>query len=281
MPRRPIDPAIVTRVEQFWAEEAHPSMGEAPSRRRLHSRFLTEVGESISWGTFNTIVRRLEAAAPQEPLRINYWRPWINPEESTEDTASLLRVNAVARAEQGRGLYDIEARWARHLRGPLEGSPLFIKYRLAMLYSLREIRAHYLQKELDTDDLDNLVAYLPWFVGNREAYQSALVARVAPYPDLDPFNTFRDTPPPPEWLAEWTQRFKHTWLLDIYRTLLPHGTHIPGIQNHPELVKILDGVVQFWGRPVPNEQSTPGTQDDEQTDINEQEHPREERLVRN
>jgi hypothetical protein len=269
MPRSQLDPVIVDRVEKFWAEEGHKLGVPAPSRRSLYVKYLAEVGNELSWGSFSTIAKRLEEAAPKEPLGINYWRPWVNPEESTEDTACLLKINAVMRAENGRNLYDLEARWACKLRGPLQGVPPFGQCRLVMQYVLRELRAYYLQKELYTDDLDNLVAYQPWSPPNQEAYHFALARRLAPYPDLDPFGTLRKAPPPPEWLEEWLQRVKHTWLLELYWILLPWGTHIPGIQDHQELVEVLDWVVEFWGRPVKKDQSTQGPQDAKQTDAKE------------
>jgi hypothetical protein len=242
MPKHKISDAIVDRVEKFWAQEAHPPMKELPSRRSLHAKYTKAVANELSWGSFNTIVKRLEESAPKEPLGITWWVPWNNSKESTEDTAYLLKINAVVRAENGRNLYDIEAKWACKLRASLEGVPPFTQWRITMLYTYRELRAYYLQLNMYTDDLDNLVAYRAWFESNRKAYHFALITGLAPVPDLDLYGSVRNQPIPPDWK-------KHPpWMWHLYITISPSGTHIPGVERHPEKMELMDQVVAFWGR---------------------------------
>jgi hypothetical protein len=286
MPRSQLDPAIADRVGKFWVDKGHALGAKEPSRRSLYGRYVAEVGHELSWGSFSTVAKRLEEAAPKEPFPAAPWRPWIDPEESAADTAFLLRINAAMLAEQGRRLYDLEARWGRRLRPALEGVPPLGQSRLVMHYALRELRAYYLREEIYTEDLDNLLAYRPWFEGNQEAYHFALVSGLAPYPGLDPFNTFRNAPVPPEW-EEWVQReglsqtFQHTWMLPLYCTLVPCGTPIPSIQKYPEYAEILGRVVKFWGLPREKDQSAQGNQDAEEQDADGQEHLSQEQLVRN
>jgi hypothetical protein len=249
----------------------------------LYAKYVAEVGNELSWGSFSTIAKRLEEAAPEKPFLVAPWRPWVDLQESAADTAFLLRINAAMRAENGRTLYDLEATWGRRLRLTLERVPPLGQSRLVQHYALRELRAYYLQKEIYTDDLDNLLAYCPWFKGHPEAYHFALVFGLAPYPDLDPFNTFRNAPVPPEW-EEWAQREglgQYPWMRELYGTLLPWGTHMPGSQDYPEHAEVLDRIVNFWGSFGQNRQSLQESQEAEERDGTEQEHPSQEQLVRN
>ena len=244
MPLPRVDPNIVDRVRKYWAIEGHPLGMPKPSRRKLYAKYQKDVGNELSWGSFSTIVKRLEEAAPKKPFAIAHWKPWADPQESPEETAYLLCINAVVRAESGRDLYDLEVRWARRLRPSLEGISPLGQYRLVIHYTLREIRAYYLEEDQYTDDLDSLLAYRPWFPQYREAYNLALALGTAPYPELDPFNILGESPPSPELKEELVRTFKYRWLMQLEWMLTPSETFLTG--EDPQQARILDLLLRFW-----------------------------------
>ena len=248
---------IIERVKSFWvvqittAEAAHVKI---PTRREMYERYKQKVGKDVGWAKFAQIVAEAAAGAT-EPFRWSEWRPWVNPEESAEDSAFLLRINAVRQAKLGMNLYRHEAKWGRRLRVALEGLHAYGQYKFVMLYSFREVFANYNGKDSDTADLDSLVAYKPWLPENQRAYIRDVAAGDVPYPELDPFYELRDPIDPatiPELQApivEDSAEMEYQVRAEVLRLglnwlLTPRGTFIQDID--PEKRDRLDRILKFW-----------------------------------
>jgi hypothetical protein len=264
----PLDPEIIKRVREFWAAKSHTPTGDKRSRRDVYSEYVRKKwGKDVSWGKFNNIISETERNAPATPFPTSEWHPWVNPEESTEDSAFLLQLNAVKQVEFGVGLHMHEANWGRRLRAALDGLHPFGQYRFVIFYSMREMISYYLRQELRTLDLDNFVAYKPWLPGNSKIYELALASGMAPKLQLDLFNLLSDLPlPEPEnrneevWLSWWPQ---------VYVLFTPWGTHIPGRENDPERARLLDALLKLWAGILPTVEST---QEEEEGATDEREH---------
>jgi hypothetical protein len=247
----PLDTAIVERVKNFWGKNAHPLGAKGPSRRSLYEQYKRAVKNELSWGAFSNIVKKLEQSVPEERFEERFsiapWKPWADPQENPEDTAFLLQISAVMQADIGRDPYNIEAKWARRLRVALEGLYPFAQYRMIISYTSREIAAYYLKEDLYTTDLDNFLAYKPWFLENQQAYNIAVLSGSAHYPNLDTFNDFTD--PPEEIWEDLVKRYGRTpWWYSIEAILIPWGTNVPDKEKNPEKAQMLDWLLQFWAR---------------------------------
>ena len=243
----PLDPEVRAKVTGFrldWLARH----GSYKSRRKLFDAYIKSPnGKNIGLSTFNTVVREIEEKGPTEPFPHEEWIPWVNPEESAEDSDFLLRIKAIKEAEQGIGLYTFEADWGRRLRVALEGLHPFGQYRFVLAYAFRDVISHHLRKERITLDLDGFVVYKPWLPGNIAAYELALASGIAPKLRMDPFNQepekLGDLIPEPQ---NFTEEVRHSWAPQATQLLNPWGTFVPGYENEPERADILGQILDFW-----------------------------------
>ena len=216
-----LHPDIEQKVKDFWADWKAKNPGISVSRRALHRHYRQRVSNNdIGLSKFNQVIRVAEGGGPPDPFPREEWDPWVDPQETAEDTAFLLRLNAVCMAEEARNLIKKEAEWARRLRASLAGLHPYGQYRVVEMYVLREARAHYRQKERYTADLDGILAYQPWVPQNRSTYDLAVASGNVPYPFLDPTeppspiaSLFKFSMPDPMWgnTPEARERFMNSY----------------------------------------------------------------------
>lgn len=266
MPGR-LDEKIIAEVEKFLAKEKYATKGKKLSATQLRNRYKdyfraryrhnkNYVGKTKFIEIFNEREKRRT-----EPFPWIEWKPWATPEESAEDRAFLLQMNAVKLAETGGVLTPItpEAEWARRLRVALDGLNPFGQFNVVVLYSFREYVAKSQGISADTSDLDSLIAYKPWLPDNRipedqpsyVAYLTAIEAGIATYPELDPFHDIREPEPEAPELAgmpeteqpsEVYRQVREVYLRETLRRIFtPHGIDRPDEQRER-----LDRLLNFW-----------------------------------
>lgn len=240
----------IDRVKEFWAAQRDKldSRGRSRSRRDLYKIYVHKYGREPSWGKFAEIIAEIERNAPADGFPTSEWIPWVNSEESAEESAFLLRIKTIKEAELGIGLYTHEANWGRRLRVALEGLHPFGQYRFILAYSLRDIIRHHLRAERITDDLDSFVVYQPWLPGNFAAYELAIASGIAPKLKMDPFASdqqreLRDLLPGPQ---NFTEEVRLSWAPQLLWMLRPWGTFVPGCENDPEKADMLGQILDFW-----------------------------------
>lgn len=184
--------AIEKKVADYWSVEK--SKGSTASVRKLHERYSRKNVKEISLSKFNQIVRGLDKNAPPESFPRSEWKPWVDQQLTSEDSAFLLRLNAISLAEEGRNLLIQAAEWARRLRVALEGLHPYGQYKVVETYLLRQMHAYYLgHDEAYTADLDGLLAYKPWLPENQLAYGLAVASGSVPFPFIDPSASHSDS----------------------------------------------------------------------------------------
>ena len=120
---------------------------------------------------------------PGEPFKTSECALWENADESPEDRAHLLRLDAVCRVIRNRSLQQHEANWGRRLRLTTKGLSPYDQFCFVNLYSQREMLAHYRKEpEIYTADLDGVLAYRPWLPENLWGYAMAVGMGIIPIP---------------------------------------------------------------------------------------------------
>jgi hypothetical protein len=181
-------PEVVEMVRHEW------SISPWISTRQIGKRFQAKYGRNlIRDRKIAAIITEAKKEAPSEPFPLEAWQPWVNEEETPEDTLFLLQMNAIKRTEQGQGLYRHEAKWGRRIRAAIAGlTPAYRQYRLVTLYGEREVSAYYLNKPVpNTQGLDAFIAYQPWLVEHQHRYELALAQGLAPLPFDTPLEESR------------------------------------------------------------------------------------------
>ena len=130
------------------------------------------------------IISRIEQQSPGKPWSLVEWHPWTVPEETAEDSAFLIRLNAIRRVQSCLNLFEYEAKWGRKLRAALEGLSPYGQYKMVCEYAMREVTTSYLGREQPfTEDLDAFLAYKPWLQrGNCRAFFLAAFPDKSPWP---------------------------------------------------------------------------------------------------
>jgi hypothetical protein len=263
MPRPPVSDEINRGIVYYWIAEENQAAreGRTPKAinawRMMHNHAKREPlkhdpprdEHKVSLRAFQQRVRAIKRArrgAPDENLVLapKPWLPWANPEEAAEDTAFLLQMQEVKWAEQGIGLHELEAKWARQLRVAVEGFHPFGQYRLVMAYATREMIGNDLRQPPWTRDLDSFIAYKPWLPGKHHAYELAVATGIAPILNLDVDNLLSGLPlPEPKNLRE---EVRLTWAPQSFWWFTPWGTSIPGWENDPERADRLGLLLKSW-----------------------------------
>jgi hypothetical protein len=196
MGRPPKSETIDQKIDRLWTSEVKRTQGtrEKPTAVRvwklLHGNEWADPSRSnqiVSLSYVEKRVRKLKSTGGNLPS-YESWQPWADPQESAEERAYLLKLNAIKQAELDLGLLQHQAKWARMLRVALEGLSLYQQYCLVMMYGYRQFTADYLGKNSPyTTDLDSFVAYRPWLPGNQHPYEAAVAMGLAPFPFFMPY----------------------------------------------------------------------------------------------
>ena len=179
MGRPPKPEAIAQEVDRLWVDEVKSAQeqGRKPHTvrvwRSLHGNKYTNPtkhGQKVSLSYVEKRIRENPGPGAEGLPVFEFWRPWVDPQETPEDRAFLLVINAARTAEAGLGLLQYEAEWGRKLRVALEGLSPYGQFRIVEVYGRREYIARYFKREtIYTADMDGLVAYKPWLPENRYA----------------------------------------------------------------------------------------------------------------
>jgi hypothetical protein len=236
----PIKPEIVNLVEDEWA--ITPDI----SARAVSRRFLRKYGNNLVRERLITrIIAAAKERAPKEPFPLTPWKPWVNEQESSEDTRFLLRMHAIKKAAQDQGLYEHEAKWGRRIRAAVEGfnSP-YPQYRLVREYAEREVTAYYLRRDVNTEALDAWITYAPWLsLENQRRYELALASGLAQIPfHMSPkeLKAVREAERKAEAAQTGEKKFRDFLPESDFLNLddlddLPEPTFLPYLAAHPEL----------------------------------------------
>ena len=168
MGRPPLSEEVVGQVEQIWATD--------PKRtaKLVHEEMNRRLGKpAISLRKTQEIISALKrtGAGTFEPV---VWHPWRNPQETSEDTSWLLRVQGLMITAVGRRLYCHEALWAMRLRASIHELEDHIQIALLALYSHREVMSQRLQRPVETESLDDLLSFAPWSPARWDDYETAI-----------------------------------------------------------------------------------------------------------
>jgi hypothetical protein len=294
-----IDEQVVEQVRNFWAENPHWSA------RTVAKEYIELHGDNkIKQRKIIEIVSEAKKAAPENPFPYSEWKPWVNPEESPEETDFLSLLNHIKQVECGITLYVHEAKWGRRLRVGLKGLNPYGQYKLISLYGTRDVINYYLKRPEYTADLDAFVAFKPWRPhynwASYFAYLAALAAEAVPFPEVDPRKDPRQGQsvtidpttmpglqipegPGPAQDSDIAERLRNglLWLLT------PPEAVAPDRESDPEKREMLRQLLKFWENELEASQSL---RDRQQVQgllallvgqyVNEQEKMGEEQLVR-
>ena len=136
------------------------------SGRKIAQRYRQKHGNRPRERTIQAIVTKVRIGFPDEPFIVTEWRSWRD-EESPEERASLLRLDAVCQSVMGRRLWQHEAHWGKRLRVMLLDLNEYDRFCFTHLYAERQRSAYYQRLEVVyTDDLDSIMVYQPWVSKN-------------------------------------------------------------------------------------------------------------------
>ena len=240
------------RIRNLWAENRNQSALEVYRRSRRLAR-----PPKVSERKVQSIVAEARAESTASPFPLDEWRPWEADSETPEDTAFLLRLDAISFAAYGRHLYKHEARWGKRIRTAVRGLSPYLQWVLARMYGLAEQRAFYLQEpDPYTADLDGLLAYQPWRQGGQTAYELAVAAGVVPAPLMSGLSTeipdlvehFKQFGLPAPESRELYLRDFHVWEATL-RNMDDHALlafHHGNREDEPFTAWMVDRVVDFW-----------------------------------
>ena len=234
----PISKGIVDRVHYLC--DTNPDS----SGRKIHELYCRRYARgAVSSRKVQALVALRKQGFPDEPFRTSEWALWGNADESPEDRAHLLRLDAVCQVIWDRSLQQHEARWGRSLRLMTEGLSPYDQFCFVNLYSQREMLAHYRKEpEIYTTDLDGVLAYRPWLPENLWAYAMAVGMGIIPIP---PRYRFDDT--------EVGESFEEVW--DVVKSSLEPPVRIfPPVDDLPvsviaDLTSSVDGrreLLEAW-----------------------------------
>ena len=292
----PVSEQVTEQVRQLWAQNPDLS-GHAIAKKY----FEIHGDKDIKLRKIIEIVSGVKKAAPKKPFPFAEWKPWVDPQETAEETYFLLLLSYIKQAESGVSLYQHEARWARRLRVDIAGLNPYSQYKLVSLYAMREAISYYLNRPQRNDDLDAFVAFRPWRPHhNRTAYYiylGALEAGVVPLPEVDPRADLGEDIDPdsmqrvqfsqgtgPEQYSELHDRLRAglLWLL------MPPKELPPDRESDPQKRQILELLLKLWTLELETSQSLQYHHQVQQLlallvgqYTNEQEQQKEEQLVHN
>ena len=172
----PIPEDILEKVRSIWSDNAKQS------GRQVHRVYRQRFGGGIGLRKVQEIVSLLKKVAPRDPFPLVEWLPWEGADESPEDSAFLLWLNAQSMQLDRRGLYQHEARWVRRLRVALDGLGSSEQLRIVRAYAQRQVVGYNLRERPYTGDLDGIVAYRAWLPENVRGYAQAAVFGLVPLP---------------------------------------------------------------------------------------------------
>lgn len=180
MAQRRIPEDVVNDVRLFWSQ----NKGNGKSVRRLHDDYYEARGRRrlLSLRKFQQIVAEAIANSPEDPFPLVEWAPWHDEAVTSEDSAYLLKLDALCLAAYGRHLWKHEAKRAQGLRVSLQGLAPYFQFCFVLIYAMRETSAYHLNDEApQTSDLDLLLAYTPWLSdGHQRVYQKAAISAALP-----------------------------------------------------------------------------------------------------
>ena len=239
--------------EKLLAEKENRKPVKARVWRLLHGNEHQEPSGSsqkISKSATEKYITILERQLSPSRLSLVEWRPWTDPEETSEERAFLLMVNTIKKTEQGLSLYEHEVKWARMIRVALAGLFPYGQYRIVCEYGDRESVASYLGEETFTEDLDSFLTYRAWIPENRLAYfmavSSGIIKGATTMFLMEP--GWNDSLASVVGITRRPVRFKDLHLLtDIFvGALLPTGPY--HIKGDKETIKLLfhQEVLKFW-----------------------------------
>ena len=176
-----LEKTITAQVRKVWGE--HPEWTGVKVHKEVKQ--LNGGRELIGVRKVQQIIaeRKGPAGDTFKTFPLDEWKPWHNGKGPPDTSAFLLTLDAVCQCVQSRPLYDHEAKWAMRIRGALQGLAPYDQFCIVSLYAQRELVAFYLSEpEVNTADLDAILAYKPWLPENAHAYGMAILAKVAPRP---------------------------------------------------------------------------------------------------
>jgi hypothetical protein len=292
----PVSEKVVEQVRQLWAQNPDLS-GHAIAKKY----FEIHGDKDIKLRKIIEIVSGVKKAAPKKPFPFAEWKPWVDPQETAEETYFLLLLNYIKQAESGVSLYQHEARWARRLRIGVAGLNPYSQYKLVSLYAVREVISYYLNRPQRSDDLDAFVTFAPWRPHHNWAayyiYLGALEAGVVPFPEVDPRADLGEDIGPdsmpgvqfPQGLGPEQYPDLHDRLWAGLLWLLMPPKELPtDRESDPQKRQMLELLLKLWTLELETSQSLQYHQQVQQLlallvgqYANEQEQPREEQLIRN
>jgi hypothetical protein len=291
----PVSENVVEQVMQLWAQNPNLS-GHAIAEKY----FEAHGDEDIRRRKIIEIVTAAKKAAPNQPFPFAEWKPWVDRQETAEETYFLLLLNYIKQADAGVSLRQHEARWARRLRVDIAGLNPYSQYKLVSLYAMREAISYYLNRPQRNDDLDAFVAFRPWRPHHNwsayHIYLAALEAGVVPFLEVDPRADLGEDIDPgsmqgvqfpqgpgPEQYPGLHDRLRSA----LHWLLMPPEELAPDRESDPQKRQSLELLLKLWALELETSQSVQYHHQVQQLlallvgqYVNEQEQMREEQLVR-
>lgn len=154
-------------ILRMWRND--PSLPGA----EIHRRYIRIVGhEVVSARTVRKIIseekKKLSHVTSTIVPAIPLWFPWSYSEETSSETAFLLRMRQVSLSLFDKELSELEATWAKKLRVILDGLNPFLQLCFFREYAGRESTAERFRTGIFTEDLDPIIGYQPWLNESHE-----------------------------------------------------------------------------------------------------------------
>lgn len=181
MPRPAVDPDTIKQIELIWAEDLGQSA--VAVHRELERR--TWPGY-VGIRKVQEVVKRLRKGSGGE-FEFTDWQPWVNPDETPEDTAYLLKLQAFLlqgflHLKVRRGMWEYEAEWARRIHPSLEGlDDLHAQFFLVKCYAECDRIGQFIGRDPDTTIYDAKLMFREWTPEGKNRYDEAVRQNVVEF----------------------------------------------------------------------------------------------------